>query len=157
MELSFFQPTIRRRNMIQVENTVVINKPLAEVFAYVTNGENSTKWQGGVESVVNDGPSNAVGTQFTETRKFLGQEMKTIMEITEVAENAKWSAKVVKGPVPYQVIVTFEESGGGTKVTMRIEGEPTGFFKMAEGMVASQLEKSMAEDGQKLKQILEGG
>jgi uncharacterized membrane protein len=147
----------KEKIMIKVENTVVINKPLAEVYAFVTNGDNSTKWQGGVESVVNDGPPNVVGTQFTETRRFLGQEMKTILEITEAAENAKWSAKVLKGPVPYQVTVTFEESDSGTSVTFRIEGEPTGFFKMAEGMVASQLEKSLAEDGQKLKQLLESG
>ncbi len=143
--------------MIQVENSVVINKPVAEVYAFVTNGENSAKWQGGVESVVSEGPSNKVGSQFTETRKFLGQEMKTIMEITEVVENEKWSAKVVKGPVPYQVTVKFEAEGGGTKMTIRIEGEPTGFFKMAEGMVSSQLEKSLAEDSQRVKALLEGG
>jgi hypothetical protein len=36
-----------------------------------------------------------------------------------------------------------------------VDGEPKGFFKLAEGMVAGQLEKSLAEDGQKLKEILE--
>jgi uncharacterized membrane protein len=143
--------------VIKIENSVVVNKPLAEVYSFVTNGENSIKWQGGLESVVNEGPPNMVGSKFTETRKFLGQEMKTTMEITEAAENAKWSAKVVKGPVPYQVTVAFEETGGGTKVTTRVEGEPRGFFKMAEGMVSSQLEKSLAEDNQRLKKILEGG
>ena len=143
--------------MIQVESSVVIHKPLAEVYAFVTDGAHSTEWQGGVVSVENEGPPNTVGSKFTETRKFLGQEMKTTLEITEVALNAKWAAKVVKGPVPYQVTVTFEASGEGVKMTTRVEGEPTGFFKMAEGMVASQLEKSIAEDGQRLKKILEGG
>jgi len=41
-------------------------------------------------------------------------------------------------------------------MTTKVEGEPTGFFKIAEGMVASQLEKSLAEDGQRLKKLLEG-
>ncbi|NOH03006.1 MAG: hypothetical protein HND47_14140 [Chloroflexi bacterium] len=143
--------------MIQVENSIVINKPLAEVYTYVTSGEHTTEWQGGVEAVENEGPPNMVGSRYTEVRKFLGQEMRTLLEITEVAQNAKWAAKVVKGPVPYQVTVAFEDSGGGTKMTTRVEGEPTGFFKMAEGMVASQLEKSLAEDSQRLKKILEGG
>jgi uncharacterized membrane protein len=143
--------------MIQVENSVVINKPLAEVYAFASNNENAVKWQGGVESVENEGPSDTIGSRFTETRKFMGQEMKTTMELVEVVENEKWSAKVVKGPVPYQVTVTFEESGSGTKMTTRIEGEPKGFFKIAEGMVAGQLEKSLAEDSQKLKALLEGG
>lgn len=143
--------------MIQVESSVVIHKPLAEVYAFVTDGAHSTEWQGGVVSVENEGPPNTVGSKFTETRKFLGQEMKTTLEITEVVLNAKWAAKVVKGPVPYQVTVTFEASGEGVKMATRVEGEPTGFFKMAEGMVASQLEKSIAENGQRLKKILEGG
>lgn len=143
--------------MIKVESSVVINKPVADVYAYVTNGENTTKWQGGVESVINEGAPNTVGSKYTEVRKFLGQEMKTTLEIAEVAPNAKWVSKVVKGPVPYTVTVTFEESGGGTKMTTRVEGEPTGFFKIAEGMVAGQLEKSLGEDGERLKKILEGG
>ena len=142
--------------MIKVESSVVINKPLAEVYAYVSGGEHSTEWQGGVISVVNEGPPNTVGSRYTETRKFMGQDMKTLLEIVAVEPNAKWVSKVVKGPVPYEVTVTFEASGAGTKMTTKVEGEPTGFFKIAEGMVASQLEKSLAEDGQRLKKLLEG-
>lgn len=143
--------------MIQVEGSIVINKPPAEVYAYVSSGgENTLKWQGGVEAVENEGPSATVGSRYTETRRFLGQEMKTTLEITEVVANAKLTSKVVKGPVPYLVSVTFEGEGGGTKMTIRLEGEPTGFFKMAEGMVAGQLEKSLNEDLQRLKKILKG-
>jgi uncharacterized protein YndB with AHSA1/START domain len=142
--------------MIKVENSVVINKPLAEVFAFVTNSDNSTKWQGGVEAVIAEGPPNVVGSKHTEVLKFMGQGMKSTMEITAFESNVKWAAKVVKGPVPYEVTVTYEAAGSATKMTMIVEGEPTGFFKIAEGMVASQLEKSLAEDGQRLKKLLEG-
>jgi hypothetical protein len=58
--------------------------------------------------------------------------------------------------VPYEVTATFEDSGGGTKMTTRVDGEPTGFFKIAEGMVKGQLEKSLEEDSRRLKGILEG-
>jgi hypothetical protein len=40
-------------------------------------------------------------------------------------------------------------------MTTCMGGEPKGFFKLAESMAASQLEKSLTEDGQKLKEILE--
>ena len=143
--------------MIKVENSVVINKPLAEVFAFVSNGDNSTKWQGGVEGVIADGPQNVVGSKYTEVRKFMGQEMKSTMEITAFEPNAKWASKVIKGPVPFEVTVMFEASGSATKMSTRVEGEPKGFFKMAEGMLAGQLEKSLQEDGERLKKLLEGG
>jgi uncharacterized protein YndB with AHSA1/START domain len=137
--------------MIKVESSVLINKPPAEVFAFATNGDNAAKWQGGVEGVIADGPQNVVGSKYTEVRKFMGQEMKSTMEITAFEPNAKWAAKVIKGPVPFEVTITYEAAGS------RVEGEPKGFFKIAEGMLAGQLEKSLQEDGERLKKLLEGG
>jgi hypothetical protein len=63
---------------------------------------------------------------------------------------------MIQGPVPYEVTATFEDSGGGTKMTTRVEGEPKGFFKVAEGILKGQLEKSLEEDSMRLKGILEG-
>lgn len=143
--------------MIKVEKTIFINKPPADVFAFVTAEGNYKKFQAGVTDVIEGGPRNTVGSQFTEVRKFMGQDMRTTMEITEFVPNAKWAAKVVKGPVPYTVTVTYEASSGGTTYTTRVEGEPKGFFKIAEGMVASQLDKTLNEDAQKLKELLEQG
>lgn len=141
--------------MISVEKSVVINKPLATVFAYASNNSNSPKWQAGVESVIEEGPANTIGSKYTEVRKFMGQEMKSTFEITAFNANSKFSAKVIKGPVPFEVTVTFEASGNGTKMTTRVEGEPKGFFKVAEGALKGQLEKSLEEDGNRLKGILE--
>ncbi len=142
--------------MITVEKSIQINKPVSDVFAFVTNGANTTKWQIGVEAVEQgEGSPNMVGSRFTEVRKFMGQEMKTILELTTFKENAKWGARVVKGPVPYEITTTFEVVNGGTKMTTRIDGEPSGFFKVAQGMVSGQLEKNLEESGQKLKELLE--
>lgn len=142
--------------MIKVEKSVVIHKPVEEVFGYVSAQDSYTKWQAGVQEVIEHGPRNTVGSQFTEVRKFMGQEMRTTLELTEFVPNASWAAKVIKGPVPYEVTMTFKSVADGTQVTTCVEGEPTGFFKLAEGMVAGQLEKSLENDGLKLKEILEG-
>jgi hypothetical protein len=96
-----------------------------------------------------------VGSQFTEVRKFLGREMRSVMEVTAFEPNTRWAAKVLKGPVPYDVTVLLELVDGGTRLISRVEGEPTGFFKVAEGMFISQLEKSMQDDINRLKGILE--
>src|SRR6266511_234658 len=93
--------TKRRIQMIKVEKSVVINKPVDDVFNFVIAVGNYTKWQAGVEEVIEQGSRNTIGSHFTEVRKFMGQEMRTTLELTEFAPNAKWSAKVVKGPVPY--------------------------------------------------------
>ncbi|MGD8403876.1 MAG: SRPBCC family protein [Anaerolineales bacterium] len=141
--------------MITVEKSVQINKPIETVFAYATNINNITKWQEGVESIEVEGDPNAVGGKYTEVRKFLGREMKTDLEITAYESNAKWAAKVLEGPVPYEVTAEYKSSEDGTKVSMHIDGEPSGFFKLAQGAVQKQLDKSMEEDLQRLKEQVE--
>jgi len=142
---------------MKVEKSVIINKPVAEVFAYVQKNENYTKWQSGVVSMqMDEGPDNVVGSRYTEVRKFLGKEMRTTMEITAFTENVKWAAKVIKGQVLYEVTMTYAAVPEGTKVTTVVEGEPKGFFKLAENLVVSGLEKSLEEDQNRLKTLLEG-
>jgi len=143
--------------MITVERSIQIDKSAADVFAYASNYDNATKWQGGVESVEADGDANQVGGKYTEVRKFLGREMRTTLEVTAYEPNVKWSAKTITGPVPYEVTMTLEAAGDGTKVTTHIDGEPTGFFKMAQGAVQGQLEKSLEGDLQRLKEQVEAG
>jgi hypothetical protein len=146
---------VKEIHMIKVEKSIVINKPVEKVFDFVTAEGNYTKWQAGVQEVIEGGARNTVGSQFTEVRKFMGQEMRTTLELTDFKPNAVWAARVVKGPVPYNVNMTFEGTEAGTKITTCVDGEPKGFFKLAENMVAGQLEKSLTEDQQKLKEILE--
>lgn len=141
--------------MITVEKSIQINKPAADVFAYASNYDNATKWQGGVESVEVDNDANRVGGKYTEVRKFLGREMRTTLEITAYEPDAKWAAKAINGPVPYEVTMTLEAADGGTKVVTHIDGEPTGFFKMAQGAVQNQLDKSLEGDLQRLKEQVE--
>ena len=141
--------------MIKVEKSIVINKPVEEVFRYLVSEGNGTKWQNGVVEVIDEGPRNNVGSRYTEVRKFMGQEMRSTVELTEFVQNARYAGKVIKGPVPYEFNITLEGVDGGTRMTTCVDGEPKGFFKLAESMVASQLEKSLMEDGQKLKEILE--
>ena len=142
--------------MMRVKKSVVINKPVEEVFAFVHDIKNSPKWQSGVVSVrMDEGPENAVGSRFTEVRKTIGQEMTTTLVITAFTRNVNWAAKVIKGPVPYELSLTYTAVAEGTKITTIIEGEPKGFFKFAEGMVVSSLEKSLEEDFKQLKTILE--
>ncbi len=143
--------------MVRVELSIVINRPVADVFAYVTNPANSTKWQEGlVESrLVSSGPMG-VGAQVVDVRKFLGRDMDSKLEVTAFEPNKKYAQKVISGPLPFEITQTFEATGTGTKIILVAQGEPGGFFKLAEGMVQKQLQTQLEGDGQRLKKALEG-
>lgn len=142
--------------MIKVEKSIVINRPVADVFAYACNPANEPKWQDGVvEAHMSSGDAPAVGAEMIETRKFMGREMVSTLKVTEFETNKKFAGKVTEGPVPFEVTETFEAVDGGTKVTIQIQGEPGGFFKLAGGMVQKQLESQTAADFERLKKNLE--
>ena len=139
-----------------VERSVVIHKPVAEVFAFVHDHKNFLAWQKEVDSMKEEkGPENSVGAQYSEVRKFIGQEMRTTLEVIAFEKNKKWAAKVIKGPVLYTVTMTYAAVPEGTLLTEIVEGEPKGFFKLAESMVANSLQKTLESDQELLKHILE--
>ena len=141
--------------MVRVEKSVIIKKPVEEVFAYSQDLDNYHKWAGMSVQML-EGSDNVVGSRFLSVHKFLGKEMKMTMEITAFKKNELWAAKSIEGPVQVEGTMTYAKVPEGTKITMVGEGETKGFFKLAEGAVASSMEKSYEESLNRLKSILEG-
>lgn len=142
--------------MPKIEQTVVINKPVAECFAYFNNPANNTKWQGQLKDskLVTPGPVG-VGSRLKDTRELAGQKLETEYEITEFEPNKKVTFKSSGGPISYVGTFTFEPSGNGTKFTSNFDFQVGGVFKLMEGMVVSNAQKQFETDSAKLKQILE--
>jgi uncharacterized membrane protein len=143
--------------MIKVEASVVILKPIEEVFAYSNDPANNKNWQEGlVESRITSSGPIGVGTQMTDVRKFLGQKMDSKLEVTAYEPNKRTSLKTLSGPVRFEITQTYEPAEGGTRLTMIGEGEPGGVFKLAEGAVKKQFETQLQGDLERLKKVMEG-
>lgn len=142
--------------MIDVKQDIHINKPAAAVFAFISDFANSAKWQTGLvrSEQTSNGPLG-VGSTGVIVQKFAGQEMNNEVVITTYEPPKRYGAKTTSGPVKFQFEANLEEMGGGTHLTMHITGEPGGFFKLAEGMLKNELAKSIGNDLEKLKQVLE--
>ena len=142
--------------MFSVDKSVHIDKPAADVFSFVSDFANDAKWQSGVvrSEQTSAGPLGK-GTTGQTVQKFMGRELKNDLEGTTFEPPKRFGAKTTSGPVQFEVMCTLEEMGGGTHMTVHMEGEPGGFFKVAEGMVKNELNKSLDTDLAKLKQMLE--
>ena len=70
--------------MSKIERSIVIDRPVNEVFNFVHEPRNDASWQTTlIESTqVDDGPLR-VGTQIRERRRFLGIQVEMTKEITE--------------------------------------------------------------------------
>ncbi len=61
----------------------------------------------------------------------------------------------VKGPFPMHITYTFDEDGAGTLARIRIQGDATGFFRLAAPLLAVQVRRSITRDVNNLKRVLE--
>ncbi len=144
--------------MFKYEKSILINRPQQEVFDFVTNLANDSKWQNSVESVkqVSDGPIN-VGSTWRYVSKFLGLKNETEIQMTSYNPPHQSSVKAISGPVPFENTHKFESKDGGTLLTFTGQAEIGGVFKMAEGLAGKQIEKQIETDAAALKKLLERG
>ena len=142
--------------MVKVEGTVVINRPIEEVFAFLANPDKSSQWQGMVLEAkqTSEGPVG-VGTTGQSSSQFLGRRIESTWEVTEYELNRKTAFKSTSGPVPYEQSATLETVDEGTKVTLVAEYEVGGFFKLAEPIVARMGQRQAEADFANLKDLLE--
>ena len=139
---------------IHVSHSVVINRPIEKVFAYCGDTSNVPQWQDGVDESYQDGPSQ-LGAISTEVRHVMGQRMESQVQLIEYDPPYRLAFQVIKGPVPFEGVQTFEEVPGGTQVNFTLDGEPGGFFKIAAGMLQNSVQKDIERDFGNLKRILE--
>ena len=142
--------------MITIEHSVVINRPIEDVFAFLSNIENESQWQTGlVESAQTSQGPLGVGTTGREVRQFLGRRMESTYEITQYEQNRKLGFKTTSGPIPMEGGYTLESAEGGTKLDFLMQGEAGGFFKLAEPILARMVRRQIESDFGNLKDLLE--
>lgn len=142
--------------MAKLEHSVVINRPVEEVFEFMNNIENEKLYRTDLlESEQTSEGSIGVGTTTREVSQFLGRKIETTSEVTEYIKNKVVASRSTSGQIPFQFRTRFEPVEEGTKVTMEFEGEVGGFFKMAESLVLKMGMKQIEKDFNTLKEILE--
>jgi uncharacterized membrane protein len=141
---------------MKVEISIVINRPVEEVFAVVTNLETGSKWSTGFLEArkTSEGPIG-VGTTWRAARKVLGQRLEAEAEVTEFEPNRKHTQKSKSGPFPVEIRQTFESVEGGTRVTAVMEAEPGGFLKLAEPLLQSYTKRTVETEFADLKELME--
>jgi uncharacterized protein YndB with AHSA1/START domain len=142
--------------MVKIEESVVIKRPVEDVFAFMSNPENDPQWQSETTEteITSQGPIG-VGTTYLDVTHFLGRRIESIYEFTEYETNKKLSLKTTSGPIPIEATITYESVENGTKVNFSARGEAGGFFKLAEPLVARMAQRSWTTNYANLKDLLE--
>ena len=143
--------------MISVEVSTVINRPVADVFAFVANFENHPKWETDFQEVKQlTSTPDGVGTTYKCLLKFPGQAATSKFEITEYAVNQKITYEgEPAGPAKPKGRFLFESAVDGTKITSLPQPEFRGPFKLLESLMAGYIRKNNVAHLANLKRLLE--
>ena len=143
--------------MQHFEESIVINRPLEEVFALAMDFANHAHWTPGLldARLTSEGPAQT-GSTYVYNMEMMGRKMETSGEISALQAPHLYEWKSTSGPFPMSGGMRFEAVEGVTRVTQFTHAEPGGFFKLAAPLLMSSMKKQGVETLQRMKAWLEG-
>jgi len=141
--------------MPSAERTVTINRPVDEVFSFVSDGRNAKLWRPGVLDV--DLVSGAgQGARYSQgVRGPGGRRIAADYEVTEYEPNQKIAFGATAGPVRPTGSFTFESMGTGTILTFTLDAQLGGLQKLLMGGVVQSTMNAEMGALDNLKELLE--
>jgi uncharacterized membrane protein len=142
--------------MTSIERSIVIDRPVEDVWEFVHETTNDSLWQTTLaeSEQLTDGPLR-VGSRVREVRRFLGLRIEATWEVTEYQANLKSAIRAVSGPIPFTGSYRVEPADGATRFTVTGELDAHGFFKLAEPVFARIAQRELEANLGHLKDILE--
>lgn len=141
--------------MARFEHTVEIERPVEEVFAFLTEPANLPRWQ---ESLLRVRPHRRGplrrGVEVTEMRRFLGRVMETTWTCTEHRPSTRSVIESDEGPVPFRGIFELERHGGRTRFTWTVETNGAA-VRLAGPLAARMTRQELVANALRLKHLLE--
>lgn len=134
-----------------------IRCPREEVSAFAADPANAPAWYKNIKTVEWETPPPAVvGSRIRFRAQFLGRTLNYSYEIRELEPGRRLLMATAQGPFPMQTAYTWEDTpDGGTRMTLRNRGEPSGFAAVATPVMTRAMRKANEADLRRLKALLE--
>lgn len=144
--------------MVHVEASIIIARPLAEVFAFAADPANDVAWNDPIVATeVLTPDARGVGLRFRHTVRFLGQQFTTTGEVVEFEENARACVRTAGGPLESTGCRLFTSVDGSTALTVRLDGTARGVLRLGEAVAGKAAQRQLELDLARLKALLEAG
>lgn len=144
---------------IHFEHNVIIERPVEEVYAYVSDVGNAAAWIPWTDKVaILRGPEPsgvAEGQRRLIKQTDFGVQSETVLEATDVDPGHCYTFESVDDPVEYQGTYRFEEVEEGTQLTRTYHVELPGLKRIMEPLMARRMKQRWRSDFDRLKHILE--
>lgn len=133
-----------------------IERPVGDVAAFAGDPSNAPSWYVNIESVHwQTPPPVGLGSRMDFVATFLGRRIEYTYEVTELVPGERLVMRTAQGPFPMQTTYAWEPADGGTRMTLRNDGSPSGFARIAAPVMELAMRRAMTKDLAALKRKLE--
>lgn len=143
---------------LDVESVVEISRPRSVVAAFAADPDNATTWYDNIKQVRwKTAPPLGIGTEVEFVAHFLGRTLVYTYEVVELQPDERCVMRTAQGPFPMETTYSWiDTADGGTRMSLRNRGAPTGFGHVAGPLMALAMRRANRKDLVLLKATLEG-
>jgi uncharacterized membrane protein len=141
--------------MITFSNTIAIDRPVPDVFAYLSDLENVPEWNWAIDDTTQTTPGDpGVGTRYRQTRS-TPRPVTEELEIVTLEEDDRLEVVGTLAEIPVRLTYLVDRTEAGTHLTNRVDLEPRGGMRLVARLASGQIERAVAENLGQLKSRLE--
>jgi uncharacterized protein YndB with AHSA1/START domain len=135
--------------------SLTIERPVEEVFAFVSDAANEPRWHTDVLAVSATSAGRVgVGSTFRWVVDFMGRKDMDV-EVTQLDPGRREVLRARSGPMLPTITYLFEPANGATRFTRQVEVEPRGLMRLMEPMMRGMIGKRNRQFVGNLKRVLE--
>jgi carbon monoxide dehydrogenase subunit G len=124
--------------MARFKQSVVINRPVERVFAFVSDFENDPPWSGVTEVCRTSPGPLGVGTTFQLRQRFLGRRLNVVLEVVHYEPNRVITVKTASSRFLSMTGTRLAEpAGDATQLTFMGTGHAHGLLRPLEPLLAA--------------------
>lgn len=145
--------------MPTIKESIRIDRPVEEVFAYANDPEHQTVIASNMVEFDLDRERMEKGARASGATRVAGKRVEWSSEVTEYLEGQRVEMRSIEAPMDFHITWTYEPDGDGTLVTFEQEvAELGGFFgRIADPVVTKMYSRDVRSNLESLKILLEEG
>jgi uncharacterized protein YndB with AHSA1/START domain len=135
---------------------VRIERPVEEVFDYVSDPGNFPRWNSAVQAVRVSSGEGGPGSTYLMERDLPGGRAENELEVLASDRPAEFAIRTTSGPTPFVYRYSFESDDGGTLLQLAAEVELSGIAGALGPLGARVVKRGVDANFATLREILEG-
>jgi uncharacterized protein YndB with AHSA1/START domain len=140
---------------VTIERTVSVDRPLGQVFDYLSDFTTTNEWDPGTVETVRVSGDGGVGTTYRNTSKLAGRETELTYVVETLEPNAIFALRGENKTVVALDTMTFRETPSGTEVTYRGDFDFKGLAGIAAPLFRPLLNKLFDDGARGIREALE--